>query len=81
MLAAIIISSPSLMAPYIARVALRGWLPRQGTLVGGYGPDPTGEYNFGLANWLKYFGFHFMKGYFFYFSMFALVAGSLWGSR
>ena len=81
MLAAVILSSPTLMAPYIARVALRGWLPRQGTLVAGYGPDTTGEYDTGLANWLKYFGFHFMKGYFFYFSIFALVAGSLWGSR
>ena len=81
MLAAIFISSPTLMAPYIARVALRGWLPMQGSLLGGYGPDPTGEYALGLANWLKYFGFHFMKGYFFYFSIFALVAGSLWGSR
>ena len=53
----------------------------QGSLLGGYGQDPTGEYNLGLANWLKYFGFHFMKAYFFCFSIFALVAGSLWGSR
>jgi hypothetical protein len=81
MLAAIFISSPPLMAPYIARVALRGWLPRQSSLLAGYGPDTTGEYNTGLINWLKYFGFHFMKGYFFYFSIFALVAGSLWGAR
>jgi hypothetical protein len=81
MLAAIFISSPPLMAPYIARVALRGWLPRQSSLLAGYGPDTTGEYNTGLTNWLKYFGFHFMKGYFFYFSIFALVSGSLWGAR
>jgi hypothetical protein len=81
MLAAIFISSPPLMAPYIARVALRTWLPMQGSLLAGYGPDPTGEYNLGLTNWLKYFGFHYMKGYFFYFSIFALITGSLWGSR
>jgi hypothetical protein len=81
MLAAILISSPSLMAPYIARVALRGWLPRQGSLLAGYAPDTTGEYDTGLLNWLNYFGFHYMKGYFFFFAIFALAAGSLWGSR
>ncbi len=81
MLSAIIISSPTLMAPYIARVALRGWLPRQGTLVSGYGPDPGGLYATGLVNWLKYFGFHYMKGYFFFFSMVALILGSFLGSK
>jgi hypothetical protein len=81
MVAAIILSSPSLMAPYIARVALRGWLPRQGFLLAGYGPDATGEYATGLFNWLKYFGFHYMKGYFFFFSILALGAGSVWGPR
>ena len=81
MLATVFISSPTLMAPYIARVALHTWLPMQGSLLTGYGYDLTGEYNFGLTNWLKYFGFHFMKGYFFYFSIFALIAGSLWGAR
>ena len=81
MLATIFISSPTLMAPYIARVAIRGWLPMQGHLLTGYAADTTGEYNLGLINWLKYFGFHFMKPYFFYFAIFALAAGALWGSR
>jgi len=81
MFGTIVLSSPSLMAPYIARVALRGWLPRQSTLLYGYGPDASGYYDTGLVNWLKYFGYHYMKGYFFYFSFFALIVGSLWGSR
>jgi hypothetical protein len=62
-------------------VALRGWLPRQGNLLAGYAPDATGEYTTGLFNWLKYFGFHYMKEYFFFFAIFALVVGSLWGSK
>jgi len=81
MAGAISISSPTLMAPYIAKVAMRSWLPRQGSLLAGYGPDASGFYETGLLNWLKYFGYHFMKGYFFYFSFFALMVGSLWGAR
>jgi hypothetical protein len=82
MLAAAVISTPTLMAPYIARVALRSWLPRQGYLLTGYPvPDPTGDYGKGLVNWLRFFGAHYMKGYYFYFSFLALLAGSLWGSR
>jgi hypothetical protein len=81
MFGAIILSSPSLMAPYIARVALRGWLPRQSSLLTGYDPDTSGFYDTGLANWLKFFGYHYMKGYFFYFSFFALIVGSLWSAR
>jgi hypothetical protein len=81
MLGAILLSSPSLMAPYIARVALRGWLPMQGFLLSGYAGDASGYYDTTLVNWLKYFGNDFMKGYFFFFSFFALLVGSLWGSR
>ena len=81
MFGTIIISSPALMAPYIARVAFRDWLPRQTSLLVGPGVNDGGIYNTGLMNWLKYFGFHYMKGYFFFFAVFALVAGSLLGSR
>ena len=81
MLAAVFISSPTLMAPYIARVALRSWLPMQGSLLTGYGGDTSGFYDKNLFNWLKYFGYHFMKGYFFFFAFLALIAGSLWGAR
>jgi hypothetical protein len=82
MLGTIIISSPSLLAPYITRVALASWTDQQNKIL--LGPeriDPTGYYKTNLMNWLKYFGQHFMKAYFFFFACFALVAGSLWGSK
>jgi hypothetical protein len=81
MFGTIIFSSPSLMAPYIAKVAFRDWLPRQTALLVGPGINDGGIYNTGLMNWLKYFGDHFMKPYFFFFTIFALVAGSLMGNR
>jgi hypothetical protein len=81
MFGTIIFSSPSLMAPYIAKVALRDWLPRQTALLVGPGVNDGGIYNTGLMNWLTYFGDHFMKPYFFFFAVFALVVGSIMGSR
>jgi hypothetical protein len=78
----IVVTSPSLLAPYITRVALESWKDQQTKILFGPKPvDPTGYYKTNLSNWLKYFGFHFMKGYFFFFAYFALVTGSLWGSR
>ncbi len=82
MLGTIIITSPSLLSPYIARLALDSWTGQQEKIL--LGPDridPTGYYQTTLTNWLKYFGQHFMKAYFFFFTAFALVAGSLWGSK
>ena len=82
MLGTIIITSPSLLSPFIARMALDSWTGQQEKIL--LGPeriDPTGYYQTTLTNWLKYFGQHFMKAYFFFFATFALVAGSLWGSR
>ena len=82
MLGTIIISSPSLLAPYVTRGAIASWLDQQTKIL--LGPDridPEGLYKTNLMNWLKYFGQHFMKAYFFFFAYFALVAGSLWGSR
>ncbi len=82
MLATIIITSPSLLAPYITRVALESWTDQQQKILFGPKPiDPTGYYKTTLLNWLKYFGQHFMKGYFFFFAFFALITGSLWGAR
>jgi hypothetical protein len=81
MMAVFIISSPSVMAPYIARVAVRNYLPEQNRLLHGPISAASKLYEKDLMNWLKYFGYHFMKGYFFFFSFFALLAGSLWGSR
>jgi len=81
MFGTVIFTSPSLMAPYIAKVAFRDWLPRQTALLNGPGVNYGGIYDTGLMNWLKYFGYHYMKGYFFFFAVFALITGSLIGSR
>jgi hypothetical protein len=80
MLAAFIISSPTLMAPYIARVAMRSWMPRQGFLFTGFNEqDPGGDYQKGLLNWMPFFSASFMQAYFFFFCYLGLIGGSLWG--
>jgi hypothetical protein len=78
----LLITSPGLMAPYIARVAGESWTQQQGSILHGYGEaDVTNVYGTGLANWLRFFGFFFMQPFFFFFAVFSLVVGSLWGSR
>jgi hypothetical protein len=82
MLGAFIISSPSMLVPYVARGALASWTDQQNKIL--LGPerfDTSGIYETTLTNWLKYFGQHFMKAYFFFFAIFALAAGSFWGAR
>jgi hypothetical protein len=81
MFGTVLFTSPSLMAPYVAKVAFRDWLPRQSNLLNGPGENFGGIYDTGLMNWLKYFGYHYMKSYFFFFAAFALAAGSIIGSR
>jgi len=82
MVATIIISSPSLMAPYLARGAVQSWQGKNVEMIYGYNePDPTGDYQTGLPTWLRFFDLYYMKSYFFFFSCFALVAGSIWGSQ
>jgi len=82
MILTIVITSPSLLAPYITQAALSVWKGQQNKIL--LGPslvDPEGLYITNLPNWLKYFGFHYMKGYFFFFAYIALVAGSLLGTK
>jgi hypothetical protein len=82
MILTIIISSPSLMAPYITQEALKVWKgQQQKILLGPSAVDTAGMYVTNLPNWLKYFGYHYMKGYFFFFAYIALAAGSLWGAK
>lgn len=82
MVATIIISSPSLMAPYLVRGAVQSWQGKNVEMIYGYNePDPTGDYQTGLPTWLRFFDLYYMKSYFFFFSCFALVAGSIWGSQ
>jgi hypothetical protein len=82
LVATIIISSPSLMAPYLVRGALQSWQGKNVEMTYGYNePDPTGDYQTGLPTWIRFFDLYYMKSYFFYFACFALVAGSIWGSQ
>jgi hypothetical protein len=82
MMGTIVITSPGLLAPYIRNGALQGWATQQNSLLHGYNePDSTGAYATGMINWLKYFGYYFMKPFFFFFAVIALLLGSLWGSR
>ncbi|MFA5873816.1 MAG: glycosyltransferase family 39 protein [Anaerolineales bacterium] len=82
MVGTVIITSPGLIAPYITRVALESWTQQQGAILHGYvEPDPTNVYGVGLANWLRFFGFYFMKPFFFFFAVISLLISSLWGSR
>ena len=82
MLGTFIITSPSMLVPYVARAAAASWTDQQNKIL--LGPeriDTSGIYKTGLMVWLKYFGQHFMKAYFFFFASFAMAAGALWGSR
>ena len=59
MILTIVITSPSLMAPYITQAALSVWKGQQNKIL--LGPslvDPEGLYITNLPNWLKYFGYH-----------------------
>jgi Dolichyl-phosphate-mannose-protein mannosyltransferase len=82
MLGTFIITSPSMLVPYVARAAAASWTDQQSKiLLGPERMDPSGIYQTGLMIWLKYFGQHFMKVYFFFFATIAVAAGALWGSR
>ncbi len=82
MMGTIVITSPGLLAPYIRNGALQGWATQQNSLLHGYNePDPTGAYATGISNWLKFFGYYFMKPFFFLFAVISLLIGSIWGSQ
>jgi hypothetical protein len=82
MVMTIIISSPSLMAPYLVRGALQIWQGKNVEMTYGYNePDPQHIYRTGLEVWMPFFEQHYTQGYFFFFLFLALAAGSLWGSE
>jgi len=82
MVGTVLITSPGLIAPYIARVAMESWTQQQGSILHGYvEADPTNVYGTGLANWLRFFGFYFMQPFFFFFAVVSLLAASIWGNR
>ncbi len=82
MASTIVITSPSLLAPYIRNTALEGWSAQQNALLHGYNePDPTGVYETGLANAVRFFGFYYMKPFFLVFASISIILGSFFGSR
>lgn len=82
MLGSILITSPSITIPWNLKAyisELREYYP---VMRQGYNePDPEGVYRLGLPAWMVFFRMHFMQDFFFYFSIFALVTGSLLGTE
>jgi hypothetical protein len=81
MVATVIISSPPLMAPFMVKTALKVWELQQTRLL--VGPSTVGAefYEKDLFLWLQTFGNHFMKPFFFFFSIASLVLLSLVGPQ
>jgi hypothetical protein len=82
MVGSIIITSPSITIPWNLKAyifELREYYP---VMRQGYNePDPQGVYRLGLQAWMVFFRMHFMQDFYFYFSLFALAAGSLFGTE
>jgi len=82
MLGTFILTSPTMMVPYLAKGAAASWFGQQDAILGGYNePGFEWVYQTGLSSWLYFFGIDFMKPFFFFFSFLALGFGSLLGSR
>jgi len=78
----ILASSPSLLIPWVRKAGLKSIQDYYPVLREGYDePDPLGVYRTGLPAWMVFFRVHYMHDFFFYFSLFAAVAGSLFGSQ
>lgn len=82
MIGSILITSPSIIIPWNLKTyisELREYYP---VMRQGYNePDPQGVYRLGLPAWMVFFRMHFMQDFFFYFSVFTLMAGSLLGTQ
>lgn len=82
MLGTFILTSPTMMVPYLAKGAAASWFGQQDAILGGYNePGFEWVYQTGLSSWLYFFSIDFMKPFFFFFSFLALGLGSLLGSR
>lgn len=78
----IVISTPSLMIPWVREAGVKSIEDFYPDLHEGYDePDPHGVYNKGLAAWMVFFRIHYMHDIFFYFCLFAVAVGSLFGSQ
>ncbi len=75
-----IITSPSILIPWNFRTYIDLMQDYYPTMRFGYDePDPQGVYRTGLPAWMVFFRIHFMQDFFFYFCVFAGLAGSLAG--
>jgi len=78
----ILASSPSLLIPWVREAGYKSIADFYPVLREGYDePDPLGVYRTGLPAWMVFFRVHYMHDAFFYFTLFAAVAGSLIGSQ
>jgi hypothetical protein len=82
MLGTFILTSPTILVPYLAKGAVASWLGQQSSILGGYNEQGfESVYQTGLSTWLYFFGLDYMKPFFFFFAFLALGVGSLLGSR
>jgi MFS family permease len=82
MIGSILITSPSITIPWNLKTYISELKEYYPVMRQGYDePDPQGVYRLGLQAWMVFFRMHFMQDFFFYFSCFALVAGSLVGTQ
>ena len=82
MVSTVIISSPSVLIPWVSQAGIEEMQEYYPIMREGYDePDPQGVYRTGLSAWMPFFEAHYMQEYFFWFSCFALTLGSLIGSQ
>ncbi len=82
MIGSIIITSPSITIPWNLKAYISELQEYYPVMRQGYNePDPEGVYRLGLQAWMVFFRMHFMQDFYFYFSIFALIAGSLLGTQ
>jgi len=80
MVGSFLITTPSILIPWNFRTYVNLMQDYYPTMRFGYDePDPLGVYRTGLPAWMVFFRIHFMQDFFFYFCVFAGLAGSLIG--
>jgi len=81
MVGTILITSPSILIPWNLKTYIAEMQEYYPIMRYGYDePDPQGVYRTGLPAWMVFFRIHYMQDFFFYFSVFAVLIGSLLGT-
>jgi hypothetical protein len=81
MVGTILITSPSILIPWNLKTYIAEMQEYYPIMRYGYNePDPQGVYRTGLQAWMVFFRIHYMQDFFFYFSVFAVLVGSLLGT-